>query len=117
MERRVVHPLKIIFNRQSEFIHKFDNDDDEHQIKHLESALIASTPTNNHIFKSPANKQISIFSVEINRKLFENKIESFLPNMNDDLQELFKDVKVGNIRAQRKLSIKTCSSPVEEVLE
>ncbi|MBQ0733383.1 helix-turn-helix domain-containing protein [Aquimarina celericrescens] len=92
LKKGVVHPLKIIFNRESGFYHKFENDQEFQEIRRLENTMLSSTPKNNHIFKIPAHTPICIFSLEINRKKFEQKIESFLPNMNEDLIELFRDI-------------------------
>lgn len=92
LERGVVHPLKIIFNRESPIFHKFDSDQALSEIKSLESFMVSSTPTDNHTFNIPAKKPVCIFSLEINRKLFEEKIESYIPSMNEDLISLFRDV-------------------------
>ncbi|WP_027410816.1 helix-turn-helix domain-containing protein [Aquimarina muelleri] len=92
LEKGVIHPLKIMFNRESGFYHRFEEDTSFQEIRRLENAMISSTSKNNHIFKIPANTPICIFSLEINRKLFEEKIEAFLPNMNEDLISLFRDV-------------------------
>ena len=91
LKKGVIHPLKIMFNRQSAFKHKFTEDAETHTIDRLESVMLSSTPTNNHVFIIPANKPICIFSIEINRKLFEEKIESFLADMDEDLVNLFRD--------------------------
>ncbi|UOB16729.1 helix-turn-helix domain-containing protein [Abyssalbus ytuae] len=90
-EEGLVHPLKLIFNRESDFKHTFDNAE-EHTVKHLENIITASIPANNHVFEFPANKPICIFSLEINRKEFETKIESFIPYMNEELTDIFRDV-------------------------
>tara|TARA_R110002096_G_scaffold431563_1_gene646993 strand:- start:29728 stop:30762 length:1035 start_codon:yes stop_codon:yes gene_type:complete len=92
LKKGIIHPLKIMFNRESPLIHEFTEDNEIHTINRLESVMISRTPTNNHVFKIPANTQICTFSIEINRKLFEEKIESFLPNMNDELLNVFRDV-------------------------
>ncbi|WP_062055370.1 helix-turn-helix domain-containing protein [Aquimarina longa] len=92
LEKGIIHPLKIIFNRESGFYHKFKSNEDFNEIRRLENVMVASTPKNNHFFKIPEGTPICIFSIEINRKLFEEKIESFLTNMNEDLIELFRDV-------------------------
>ncbi|EDP94775.1 AraC family transcriptional regulator [Kordia algicida OT-1] len=91
LKKGIVHPLKIIFNRQSPFTHQFAEDKDIHTIGRLESVMTSSIPTNNHIFKIPAEVPICTFSIEINRKLFEEKISSFLEDMNEDLISLFRD--------------------------
>lgn len=92
LERGVVHPLKIIFNRQSLIYHKFESDKALAEVNSLESLMVSSTQTDNHIFNIPSNKPVCLFSLEINRKLFEEKIESFLQDMNEDLINLFRDV-------------------------
>ncbi len=92
LEKGVVHPLKIIFNRESAIEHGFEKDDKNHKVRRLENLIAAGTSKNNHRFRIPANVNICMFSLEINRKLFEKKIEDFLPEMNEDLIELFRDV-------------------------
>lgn len=91
-QKGVVHPLKLVFNRESTIYHQFDETDREHEIQRLENAIVSSTPQNNHIFKLPPNQPICVYSLEVNRKLFEEKISEFLPEMNEDLMELFRDV-------------------------
>ncbi|MDD7885431.1 AraC family transcriptional regulator [Flavivirga sp. 57AJ16] len=92
LKKGAVHPLKIMFNRKSDFLHEFKEGDKVHTIKRLESVMLSSAPTNNHLFKIPANTQICIFSLQINRKLFEEKIEAFVSNMNDELVNVFRDL-------------------------
>ncbi|WP_340201841.1 helix-turn-helix domain-containing protein [Ascidiimonas sp. W6] len=86
------HPLKLMFNREHSFYHKFEKEDEFSEIKHLENAIIASTPENNHVLRIPAEHPICFFSIEINRKLFESKVISFLPEMNKKLRGMFRDV-------------------------
>ncbi|MGB5820281.1 MAG: helix-turn-helix transcriptional regulator [Saonia sp.] len=97
LEKGVINPLKIIFNRESAFSHSFSEEDESHEIRHLESVVTSATPKNVHLFKIPANTPICMFSIEINRKLFEEKIETFLEEMNDNLVELFRDVNGINL--------------------
>ncbi|MBU2905929.1 AraC family transcriptional regulator [Arenibacter algicola] len=87
-----VHPLKLLFNRESSFRHNFDQCEESHEINRLENVILSSTPLNNHVFIFPPDRPISIFSIEINRKLFEEKISGFLMDMNEDLMKLFRDV-------------------------
>ncbi|MDY7394984.1 AraC family transcriptional regulator [Aureibaculum sp. 2210JD6-5] len=96
-KKGLVHPLKILFNRESTIVHHFDEIEELHEINRLESAIISSTPQHNHIFNLPANQPICILSLEINRKLFEEKIEGFIEDMNDDLMKLFRDVNGTNL--------------------
>ena len=91
-KKGVVQPLKILFNIENSFTHKFSDTKENHEIKRLENIIASGNHQHDHIFKVPANESVTMFSLEINRKLFEKKIESFLENMNDDLVELFRDL-------------------------
>jgi AraC-like DNA-binding protein len=88
----VVHPLKLLFNRESEIHHSFEHLEELHRIDRLENVIVASTPKNNHILKFFADTPVKVFSLEINRKLFEDKIGDFLVDMNSDLMNLFRDL-------------------------
>ena len=92
IEPGTVHPLKIIFNKQHPIYHKFESKNEATKVDEFESLMVASTPNDNHTFTIPPKHPVHIISLEINRKLFEEKIESFIPNMNDILLELFRDV-------------------------
>lgn len=97
LEKGIVNPLKILFNREESFLHYFSGDADKHEIRHLESTILSGTSKSNHIFKLPANQPICIFGIEINRKLFEDKISDFLANMDENLEGLFRDVNGINL--------------------
>ncbi len=88
----LVHPLKLLFNRASEIQHRFEDIDQMNQTDRLENLLVASTPENNHLLKFFANKSVKVLSLEINRKLFEDKIEDFISDMHEDLMKLFRDL-------------------------
>ncbi|WP_149276487.1 helix-turn-helix domain-containing protein [Pareuzebyella sediminis] len=92
-----VQPLKIIFNRKSPFVHQFSEEEEIHEIEHLESAIISCTSRNGNVITLPANEPICLFNLELNRKLFEEKIENFLPEMNEELESLFRDVNGVNL--------------------
>ena len=95
-EKGVLHPLKLLFNKEATILHKFRDQTKYSEIRRLENAILSSIPKHNHIFVLPAEKPIHLYSLEINRKLFEEKIEDFLDNMDDDLLELFRDVNGTN---------------------
>ncbi len=97
LEKGVVHPLKIIFNREDSFNHKFNGDNEIHEIRHLESVIVSSTSKSTHVFEIPAQTPVCIFSIEINRKLFEEKISDFLEDMDENLEALFRDVNGINL--------------------
>lgn len=91
-EKGVLQPLKILFNIENAFTHKFSETKETHEIKRLENVITSGSHQQHHIFKIPAKESITMFSLEINRKLFEEKIASFLENMNEELVELFRDL-------------------------
>ena len=97
LEKSVVHPLKIIFNREDNFNHSFEGDKEVHEIRHLESVIVSSTSKSNHIFEIPAKTPVCTFSIEINRKQFEEKISIFLEDMDENLEALFRDLNGINL--------------------
>lgn len=97
LNQSLVQPLEIIFNRESSFTHEFDGKGQVQEIKHLESAILSCNSSHGNVVTLPANEPICFFSLDINRKLFEEKIESFLPEMNQELESLFRDVNGVNL--------------------
>lgn len=96
-EHSVVQPLKILFNRNSTIKHRFHGVDEEHEIHHLQSAILSSNVNHWHKITIPAEAPVTTFSLEINRKLFEEKIEAFIKDMNEDLEGMFRDVNGVNL--------------------
>jgi AraC-like DNA-binding protein len=92
----VVHPLKLIFNRESTILHKFGDETEFSEINRLENVILSSIPKQNHVFVLPGKSPLYLYSIEINRKLFEEKVEDFMPTMDDYLLELFRDVNGTN---------------------
>ena len=96
MDKEKVNPLKFIFNLGDTFYHKFDEDAEFERIDKYSGAIIGSSIRNTTSFKIPKEKEIYIFSLELNRNLFEHKIKSFNFDLNDDLQTLLRDVRALN---------------------
>ena len=97
MDNRRIQPLKILFNRETQILHHFDGADERHEIGHQESCMLSCNMKHGHVFEFPANKPVCIFSLEINRKLFEPKIDEFLSETNGDLEDVFRDVNGVNL--------------------
>ncbi len=97
LNQSLVQPLEIIFNREAAFTHEFDGKGKVQEIKHLESAIISCNSRHGNVVTLPANEPICFFSLEINRKDFEEKIESFLVDMNEEVEALFRDVNGVNL--------------------
>lgn len=96
MDKSRVNPLKFVFNLGDTFYHKFDENEDFKSIKKYSGAIIGSSKDKSHTFKIPKNKEVYIFSLEINRNLFEHKIDDFNFDLGEDLDMLLRDVKAIN---------------------
>ena len=92
LAKGVVHPLKLIFNAGDVYHHKLENSDKYTDVDFSEVIIVASTPENNHHFTIPASVESDLFSIEINRKLFENRIIDFTKEMDVELASLFRDL-------------------------
>lgn len=97
LNQSLVQPLEIIFNRESTFTHEFDGKEKTQEIRHLESAILSCNSRHNNVVTLPSNQPVCFYNLQINRKLFEEKIESFLPEMNAELEALFRDVNGVNL--------------------
>ena len=96
MEKNKINPLKFVFNLGDVFSHKFNEKEDFEIIEKYSGAIIGSSLEKNHSFKIPKNKNIKIFSLELNRNLFEHKLKSFKFDLNDELNTLLRDVRATN---------------------
>jgi AraC-like DNA-binding protein len=117
LNQSLVQPLEIIYNRESSFIHRFNGKEDAHDIRHLESAMLSSNGKHGNMVVLPADEPICFFNLEINRKQFEEKIGDFLPDMDSDLEALFRDVNGVNLffyKANYSLDIAKCIEEIKE---
>jgi AraC-like DNA-binding protein len=92
LEKGQVHPLKIIFNMGDTFYHKLESDGEFMPVNFSETVVVASTPKNNHRFLIPKATDSRIFTLEVNRKLFERKVGNYSSDMESDIEDLFRDV-------------------------
>lgn len=117
LNQSLVQPLEIIFNRESKISHEFSGRGKVSEINHLESAIFSCNGKYGNVLNLKANEPISFFNLEINRKSFEEKIESFLPEMNEDLEDLFRDVNGINLffhKGHYSLDIAECIEEINE---
>jgi AraC-like DNA-binding protein len=117
LNQSLVQPLEIIYNRESPFIHRFNGKEDAHEIRHLESAMISSNGKHRNMVILPAEEPVCFFTIEINRKRFEEKIGDFLPDMDADLEALFRDVNGVNLffyKANYSLDIAKCIEEIKQ---
>lgn len=117
LNQSLVQPLELIYNSESTFTHRFNGKEDAHEIRHLESAILSSNGKHGNMVVLPANEPICFFNIEINRKRFEEKIGDFLPDMNPELEALFRDVNGVNLffyKANYSLDIAKCIEEIKE---
>ena len=117
LNRSLVQPLELIYNMESVFEHQFNGKQDVHTIGHLESAIISSNGKNRSMVILPAGEPLCFFTIEINRKRFEEKIGDFLPDMHSDLEALFRDVNGINLfffKANYSLDIAKCIEEIKQ---
>jgi len=96
MNKNKINPLKFIFNLGDTFYHNFGKKGDFESIHKYSGAIIGSSISQTHSFKIPKDKSIRIFSLELNRNLFEHKLATFKFDLGDELKTLLKDVKAIN---------------------
>jgi AraC-like DNA-binding protein len=88
-----VHPLKFLYCLKGSLKHRFENSEQIHQIVQYQEAVVASDLLNGHILRFSADTQTVINSLEITRKMFQQKIKCDLVTMDDTLQNLFNDIE------------------------
>ncbi len=92
LAKGMVHPLKLIFNVGDVYHHKLENFEKYTEINFSEVLVVASTPSNNHHFIIPSQADSDLFSIEVNRKLFESRIIDFTEEMDAEMATLFRDL-------------------------
>lgn len=89
-----VHPLKFMFSVANMLEHHFKEDeDDKHLLHQYQNAIVASSYHNSHVLTFKNNKKVHIKSLEIDREVFNIKMDSSLKKLGGRLEQLFRDTK------------------------
>lgn len=89
-----VHPLKFLFSISGTLEHRFKEDDDgTHLIHQYQNAIVASSYHNGHILSFKKNKNIHIKSLEIDRRVFNDRMDCDLKKLGGRLEQLFRDAE------------------------
>lgn len=88
-----VHPLKFLYTGSGILHHRFENEDELHEINQYQNAIVASSMQNGHVLFFKAEEKIKVNSLEIEREKFQAKMECDIKSLDDKLEQLFKDVK------------------------
>ncbi len=87
-----IHPLKFLYTVEGRLQHRFENEDELHDINQFQSAIVASSKHNGHVLFFKANEKIKVNSLEIEREKFQSKMECDINSLDDELLQLFKDI-------------------------
>src|SRR5690606_24034068 len=89
-----VHPLKFIFSVANTLEHRFkENGDNVHLIHQYQNAIVASSHHNSHILTFKKNKKIHIKSLEVDREVFNIRMDCDLKKLGGRLEQLFRDTE------------------------
>ncbi|MGB6150513.1 MAG: helix-turn-helix transcriptional regulator [Pricia sp.] len=88
-----MHPLKFLYCLEGILLHRFENSEQAHKIVQYQEAIVASDLINGHILRFTSDMHTVVNSLEVTRKMFQQKIACDLVTMNDTLQNLFNDVE------------------------
>lgn len=89
-DKETVQPLLILFNRE-EAITYAKHKKDAKAVNHLESIMVCSGISDTNALKIKSQQSTCFFVIRIDRKAFEEKIDSFLAEMDENLEEIFRD--------------------------
>jgi AraC-like DNA-binding protein len=87
-----VHPLKFLFCYKGKLRHQFSNEEEVHQIDTLQNAIVASKGTKGHVIYFNADTEVNLFSLEVIRSEFANKLDCDISNLNEETAEMFQDI-------------------------
>lgn len=88
-----VHPLKFLYCLEGALKHRFENSEQIHTIIQYQAAVVASDLVNGHILRFSTETRTVINSLEITRKVFQQKVKCNLVTMDNTLQNLFNDIE------------------------
>ena len=88
-----IHPLKFLYTLEGVLLHRFENEDQLHQIEQYQNAIVASSKHNGHVLLFKAKQKVRVNSLEIEREKFQAKMECDINSLDDELEKLFKDIK------------------------
>ncbi len=86
-----IHPLKFLYILEGSLNHRFANEKEPHLLQQYQHAIVASCNNNGHILTFKANEPTCLNSLEVERKIFRNKMKCELEQTDSQLSSLFKD--------------------------
>lgn len=91
-----VHPLKFLYCREGNLTHFFENSKKDNFLEQYQNSIVASKLHGGHILQFQANVNTIINSLEVNREVFQSKMDCELKSLREDIKTLFNDIKAEN---------------------
>lgn len=88
-----IHPLKFLFCESGGFTHRFENENEIHEVEILQNIIVASGNQNGHILRFKAGIHTILNSLEINRAQFIKNMDCEIKSLDKIFKNLFLDVK------------------------
>lgn len=107
-ENEKLNPLRLLFNTDNSIKHsiKQDNTETKNTIGKLQSLLFSNGVKSHRTIILNKLKNTSVFIININRKLFEKKIDMFATDISEELSLIFKDLNgVNHVNNQDYFSL------------
>jgi AraC-like DNA-binding protein len=94
-KKETINPLRLLFNSDSSIRHKTDMIDISNpasSVSKLQRLIFSNGVSTTHSVRIDKNKSTNVFIISIDRKQFEEKIDTFSENISEELALIFKDV-------------------------
>ena len=88
-----IHPLKYLFCLEGCLNHRFINDHEVHELEQYQNAIVASEQRNGHILRFSKDTFSDIYSLEIDRQKFKEKLECEIDISRPKIHDMFNDDK------------------------
>ena len=85
------HPLKFLFCLEGNLMHYFEKDEKEHSLRRFQNIIVASKGLNGHVLQFQKNQKTEIYSLEIDRHKFKERMSCELEKTDTKLRNIFED--------------------------
>ena len=86
-----VHPAKFLYIVEGVLEHSFEHQKERHYLSQYQSAIVASNSYNGHVLKFKKGVHITLYSLEIDRKLFVKRLNCSIEQMSNPLRDMLLD--------------------------
>lgn len=87
------HPVKFLFCLEGGLAHHFDQDRELHVFQKYQNIIVASKGYNGHVLRFQKDIYTEIYSLELDRQIFNKKMSCELAKTKPNLRKIFQDQK------------------------